>query len=300
MVNSLQRKEMASTRLLQYQPSISLQPLLDKSYIEEPLFFSYVPKSRVQLIRRLFVKFKLENIGNGPAIAIDIIPELFVCDEKGKESSIRPGGDRIGSIKQNETKDHILVFFTRDQGADMVECMMKSYVSRGSVPPCKGGSLNLSHMTITILYRNFLGAIFKQVMDFNLAFYEEDEEIIKNTLKFMQSIKIDFANDLEKANSFFDSDYDRANVIRKEMNDKLSKSAEFRKIFFDCDPDYENFSIQLISRKEYEKYVKGVNFGFKPIATRETPNEMELDYSSHFIHPFRKKNDVKESQPKQS
>lgn len=299
-VNSLQRKEMENTRLLQYQPVISLEPLLNKSYIEEPLFFSYIPKSKVQLLRRLFAKFKLENIGNGPALAVDIIPELFVCDEKGKEYSIRPGGDRIGSIKQNQAVEHLLAFFTRNENSEMTECMMKSYLSRGSRPPCIGGSLNLSHITVRIFYRNFLGAIFKQEMDFNLSFFDEDEEIIKNSLKFMQSIKIDFAKDLEKANDLFESDYDRANTIRKTMNDELSKAPEFVKTFFDCAPDYENFSIKQISKKEYESYTKGVPFGFTPVFSREAPKEMELDYDSHFIHPFRKEDNTKESLSKQS
>ena len=73
---------------------------------------------------------------------------------------------------------------------------------------------------------------------------------IKQGLKFLQSLRIDCAENCEKANALFKTDYERANLIRKKLNDKVAKSADFKKIFLDCTPIFETFLTKQIFKKK--------------------------------------------------
>ena len=287
MVNSLQRKEMAETRLLQYQPVLSVEPILNKSYIEEPIFFNDYPSSKIVLERRFFLKIRIENIGNGPAITVDVIPDLLLCDKEGKVQVVTHGGDKIGPIKQNQELEHRIVFTDNGGKPEIAEYMMGAYLKREE--PCKGES-NFSHIRLKIYYRNFLGVFFKQEIYYKITFFEEDDTTIRGHLKFLQSIDIDFAKEIEKANALFKIDYEKSDALRKKMNDKLIKRPEFGKTFFDCISLYEKLRIKQISAKEYEKDTN-IPYIIKPASYRNEPKEMELDYEAHFSQPIERKDE---------
>ena len=255
---SLQRKEMENSRMLENQPLPSITPS-DKSYIEEIQFFFDVPEQIANLEQRLFFEYKIDNIGNGPAVAIDVVPLIKFWDEKGNVVIKKPVWERIGTLKQNESVEREIMF-TNETGKkpSMVECMMKDFLSGGT--EC-GGHLGSATIELLLYYKNVLGASFEQKIGFDLFFYNRDEEIIKACVKLVESARIDYAKDIEKASLLLKNDSEQANELVKKLNDTLSKNEGCTKILFKGNPKYEDFSIRPISENDYQRVMKSRKYG---------------------------------------
>lgn len=250
--NSLQRKEMAMTRILQNQPFPLILPS-DSSYIEPLKMWFDVPKNTVSINSRIFFSFSIENIGNGPAIGVDIFAGLSYVDQKGEVVKLDPINESIGSMKQNEKRTEEIMFKPQTiSQPTMAECILKNHLSTG-IPCIERETLRPSFLTLTVFYKNILGATFKEKAHFVIRFNEDDSERIKSCLKLLQTARIDYGKDLSKISSIMKNTPLEAVEIVSRINEEISKKKGCTKIDFEADPINEIFSIRSISEKEYKK-----------------------------------------------
>ena len=236
-----QLEEMESARTLQTQPLPFITPL-DKSYLEELRVMHDVPESQVDLIRRMFFYFEVENVGNGTAVAIDVIPKLIFTDEKGEIITEEPVWHRIDSLKQNEKSEEDFMF-TED-----VTCAhIRNFLSENR---------QLSTIELTVLYQNILGACFREKLSFQVWFYDDDEEKLKSCLKLYETAKIDYAQQLREANVLAKSDDMAVGKIIDKLSKELSKSEGCEDIEFFAYPVAGSFHVTPISEEEYRKELK--------------------------------------------
>jgi hypothetical protein len=255
---SLQLKEMSNARLLQTQPFPSIIPS-KKSYIEELSFFRSFPISKTVLERRLFFNFEIENIGDGPIVAIDIIPRLRYTDGKDEIVTIEPVWERVDSLKQNQKEEFELMFTpdTEDR-SEMARCIMKRFVSDEF--PC-GGSPSSSSIELIILYKNVLGASFRQTMHFDIFLYEEDKEKVKSCLKLLEIAGINYVEQIKKLDLLYKSDKDKASETLEKLNEEISKKEGCGKVYCQAVARHGMFSIKPISEKEYRKEMQARTYG---------------------------------------
>lgn len=253
VTTSLQLKEMQSTKLLQTQPFPTVTPL-DKSRIEKLTFFYSYPESKTLLYRRLFFFFSVENIGNAPIVALDIIPKLRFVDDEGKTRTVEEAWERIDSLKPDEKREVDVMF--REHGGTKPSAA--DYILKRSISderPCEK-PLRPSSIELTILYKNVIGANFKQRMLFDIYFYGEDMEIIKSCLKLSETAKIDFAETIKTLDSLMKRDEDKGNEMINELNEDLSAKSGCKGINFAAVSRRGAFSVNPISEKEYQEHLQ--------------------------------------------
>jgi hypothetical protein len=249
-----QVNEMQNTRILQTQP-LPIVKSSKKSYLEKlDVFYSPVPP-QIVLENRVLFYAELENIGSGSAVAMDVIPQLKYYDENGKLVTIESVCERLDSLKP-EQKEEVCFLFTGGSQKVIEEkskCILKNFLD---------GNYK-SEIGLTLLYKNALGACFKEEISFEIWFYEEDREKIKSCLKLLETAKIDFAEDLRQAGEFESLKRgDEANVLREKMSAELSKKPECTNIEFSPEATTGSFSVSPISENEYQKRVKkSVSYG---------------------------------------
>lgn len=228
--------EMVSTRILQTAPLPYIKPS-DKCHIEAPKFWTGPPDWKLRLHCRLHFYANVENIGNGTAVAIDIIPKLKYKSEDGKTVVDQVISERIESLKEDESQE-ISCMFVRD----LKHRVIKTFLFE--LPE------NLPSLEFTMLYKNVLGGSFRAKTEFDIWFYDEDEEKLKSCLKILQTAKIDYADMIRKHDSFEVND-DKAIEIRSQLDKELSKIEGCKDIDFVADPTLGSFSVTPISEEEY-------------------------------------------------
>lgn len=253
VTTSIQTKEMQNGRMLQDQPFPSVTPS-DESHIEDLRLFYSPPRKATMLSRRLYFYFAIENIGNGPAVVVDIAPKLVLEDKKGKIVTVEPVWESINSLKQNEKKQ-IDIMFVRDPNAkeDFIECMMREFLT--DPIPCEGRSSTCA-INLEIYYKNVLGASFTENSAFSISFDKEDEEAIRSSLKLFETAKIDHAKDMERINLLMKTDEEEAQKLINRINGDLSKKEGATKIQFNVKPIASVFSVKTITEKKYQKAMR--------------------------------------------
>ena len=66
-----------------------------------------------------------------PAIDVTLIPDLILCDDKGKQYLINDVGDKLGLFKQNQILEHQCCFIDGDNAPSIAECMKKAFLAPG-------------------------------------------------------------------------------------------------------------------------------------------------------------------------
>ena len=112
-----QLKEMEMSRNSQIQPL----PYLEKPKAEMQVSRYYIGPStkfkRMRLCCRFFFEFSVNNIGNGPAVAVDFIPKLYPelpsNDYHYYDSLVDSLGRRIEciSLREGDSKKSVISFF---------------------------------------------------------------------------------------------------------------------------------------------------------------------------------------------
>ena len=149
---------------------------------------------------------------------MDIIPKLNYVNKSGKIVELRAVAERIDSLKPDQ-KEKIDFMFTggssgvpeEDRSIDH-ECIMKNFLDKHKS----------SFIELTVLYKNALGACFKEKSSFDIWFFEGDEEKIKSCLKLLGNAKIDFAEDIRKIDTLLErADREGVQTLLKKMNSVL-------------------------------------------------------------------------------
>lgn len=264
ITTSLQLREMTNARLLQTQPFPTIKPSM-KSHLEKLRFFYNVPGLKTVLERRLAFYFEVENIGNGPIVAFDIVPRLIYTGEKGKALSIDPLWKRIDSLRENEKKELFVIFVPTNE-PEMADCIIQRFVSKELT--C-GESPTSSFIELTILYKNVLGASFKQKTHFDIFLYREDREKLKTCLKLLKTTRIDYSEKIRTSDSLHKTDQGKARAFLRDLNSELSTKEGYERIYFQAVARDEMFSIKTISESEYQKEMKDRGYGRTIMVTKD-------------------------------
>ena len=243
---SMQLKAMKSATTLQNQPLPFIEPM-DKSYLEAIAVFHDVPASETYPACRLFFHFNVENVGNGTAVAIDIVPRLIYTNASGKVTTEEAVCTRIDSLKQKEKIEEDIMF-TQDR-----ECAH----ARNFLSPDRP----LSLIELTVYYKNILGACFKEKISFEVWFYEEDEDKLKSCIKLLDGAKIDYAREMQEINVLAERDEKRAIVLIAKLNKEVSKKEGCEDIQVVAHSVTGSFSVTSISEGKYRKELKGKGYG---------------------------------------
>jgi len=181
-----QLDEMKFSRNVEVQPlvyptGVNLEMELPNYYVLPEHNFK-----KIRLISRIFVSLKVTNVGNGPAVEIDVIPKLVQLkyrfgssfpDDIGEEL-LDSLGSRIEciSLKEGSTKEITFAFF--DEKLKFANSILKE---------------SFAYLTCIITFKNAVGMTFKEFMAFGIyGTAPEEKNQFKLCLKLANTADIDF------------------------------------------------------------------------------------------------------------
>jgi len=244
-----QIREMEYTRNLQIQPFPYTTTL--QSEIERPRFYFCPIKEikkdygKAKLLYTVRFNARIENIGNGPAINIDVIARLTLAHLDGKFTPLMWSGDLIECISVREKDAKEINFVFRDNDPTVLEVLSR----RGM------GVL----LDLTILYKNTLGADFKAEARYWLSCNnEEGRRHLERYLDVLRTAPVDYEAEITKYESLTMQDKweEASEFFRTAFNKFWEKSdlAEHVALTSMIDPDA--FSVTPLNKDEYQKEIR--------------------------------------------
>lgn len=208
---NLQIKELQKQRMYQIQPLPIIN--IKNSYIVPPRITIDFPGGGTVCIRSDFiVEFELENIGNGPAVDVDVYFG-FVGDRfsrNGESLFVK----RVRFLK-NEEKIIMTYTLKRDTivALDLL-CGLNTNSCLADRPP----GLIIGY---TVVYKNALGAYYKMSAAGPVYVSESDQMIVTEWVSAMKTFSNIFSRDLEEFNVTFKRDRNKAlndfNGIKRKL-----------------------------------------------------------------------------------
>lgn len=243
---NLQLKEMKSMRVFQNQP-FPLISTLKKSHLEAPRYFYSPPENKTKLLSRIFFFFEIENIGDSPAIAIDVIVKLHYYDEDGKMVFKQPVTERINSLKKDEKKEVDFMVTGNNVGKNVMKTFFLSD--------------RMQNLEVIAFYKNVLGACFMEKNAFEIWFYKDDENSAKSCLKLFETEEIDHKEEMHEITRLKQTQSEKASELLNNLNVELSKKEGCKGIYLVLNPISQEFSISVISDRYYREIVKDLYYG---------------------------------------
>lgn len=240
-----QLDEMKFRRILQSHP-LPLFSVKERECcsVAAPRCFTSPPDFALKPDCHTLLEYNVENVGNGPAVCIDIIPTINFMSET-KKPKIKEACRRINSLKQGEiTKEFQFQFISGKEVLQAVASEEQNPVLR-----------------LEILYKNLLGASFVTLQEYELWLYPEEIEKSKAWMKAFETLKIDFSREISQHDS-----------LRKKGRDD-----EAHELFTKIDTDFVervgrqrlqlclsqvpgSFSVKILTREEYERELSRVYY----------------------------------------
>jgi hypothetical protein len=257
-LNTMQSQltEMQLTRSLQNQPLIF--PTIGESKIITPNFWGFPADKfkEMHLVYTVAFNGKVENLGNSPAISVDIFQKIVCTETRGSMASeealcledktvtkleeLERAWQKIECLPQKDSgsKD-ILAQFPDDHA--LIESFLNQRIS-------------LQELSLTILYRNVLGASFRTDMTYAIHCQEADTEKLKLFLKAMESGRIDFAEDLEEYKRLrLGQQSEKAREISSRLRKDFPIKYKLENIPLQLNMIAGSFSVKPITEKEYSE-----------------------------------------------
>ena len=150
-----QISEMNLTRNVQFQPLV--YPKEPKVECETPQYFGdpATEFKKMEFCCRIYVTFKVANLGNGPAVELDFLPKIITktWDRTGskpkeqiKELKVEGLGPRIECISLGEGDSKDVNFLLFDSKAEFFEALLNSG----------------TYIFFDVIFKNVLGMTFKE------------------------------------------------------------------------------------------------------------------------------------------
>ena len=255
-----QLREMQFSRNLQTQPLPFLTTL--KAKIERPHLW-VDPKDRFlkpAIACRIILEGKIENLGNGPAVAIDFIPRIL-CAEYDKQFSdselpcvlyqkkpkeiktIETTVQRVAclSLKEGDSKDVKWMF------ADSDNMLLNSIVTPKPTS---------EFLETTVLYKNVLGASFRAEFVYGIDYSDKSIDKMKSCAKVIETVRIDFGTDLVKyENLASKKEYEEMKKISEKISKGIEENFKFEDVPLELNLISGVFSVSPITEEEYRKEI---------------------------------------------
>jgi hypothetical protein len=171
-----QLNELVHNRELDNQPYLSLYDV--KASIEKPKFYCSPPKE-YKVIPRFHIYYSVKNIGNYPAISIDISCQIKV-DNKNQPLYSSTVSNRIDSLEEKCLNGNDFQFSNNANA--ILESLIEDSYTKFPV------------LEFSILYRNILGGCF--LIETSYYLYPQNKAFIKKWLLYIKSYPIIFLNEL--------------------------------------------------------------------------------------------------------
>lgn len=250
-----QLSEMQVTRSLQTQPLIF--PTVTESQILSPNFWGFPADNfqKMHLVYALEFTGKVENLGNSPAVAVDIFFRVVCTETRGSRASEEPFCLEDKTVTKLEVLERawqkIECLPLKDMGSKEISChfpddhaLIESFLSQ---------KISQQRLHMIILYRNVLGASFCTRVEYEIDYEETDTEKLKLFLKAMKNARIDFAEGLEEYERLRGKHIEKA----RELSDKLRKDfpAKYKleDIHLKLSMTPGSFSVKPMTDKEYSE-----------------------------------------------
>jgi hypothetical protein len=191
---------------------------------------------------RIFIELAIQNIGNGPAVAINFIPELFFQDKYIKVTRLETAWSPIDSLREGSTKKVEFMFVDRNS-------IMINHALYSSPYPAT--------MRLITLYKNVLGGSFKSDATYLLLFSDADKEKLKTCLKIMKTSRIDYAEEIERHEVLKkQSEEGTSSDLFEKIHDEFPKKSGIENITFTVELWEGSFSVTPLTDKEYQNELR--------------------------------------------
>lgn len=165
-----QLKEMKRSREHTSQPLVLVKPL--DVYLEKPRLFYNPPEKRYSGGSRLCIGCSVSNLGNSPAVSLDVCACLSIPHKKGDSVEFTTCAEHIDVlpvIHSNASPENISFMFCEDDNAEIINAI------RQNIP------MEAPILKICAVYKNVLGACFACRQRLQL-FYDRDtqDDTLKN------------------------------------------------------------------------------------------------------------------------
>lgn len=249
-----QLEQIEIERRLQNQPLPYISNI-DVS-MERPRFYFSPPEDEYRTQSRYWAKLRIRNIGNHPAVCIDVSMriEIHVGDEKRYFSTTSINIPAIGDKEDypiKEGEQNVFVFAGDKEGL-LVQALREQRIDKLPLLNCR------------ILFRNIMGGCF--ILSCQYRLYpkkEEDDSLFSEWLSAMKSFGIKYKNDIEGLGR-----------LRKSNKDKWKEEFDKLKVSFSESIGVEDielspwlmpgsFAIKSITLGEYEREIADVAYGVK-------------------------------------
>jgi len=250
-LDAMQRqiREMEYTRNLQIQPFPYVTSL--QSEIERPRFYHCPIREikkdygKAKLLYRVRFNARIENIGNGPAINIDVIARLTLEHRDGKFTPIMWSGELIEciSVREKDVREIDFVF----QGDDQAGLEVLS----------RGGSR--VHLDLTILYKNTLGADFKVEARYSLRCdNEEERRNLERYLNVLRTAPVDYETQIKRYESLMKQDKwkEASEFFLTAFHKFWEKSDLAERVVLTSMLEPYAFSVIPLNKEEYQKEIR--------------------------------------------
>jgi hypothetical protein len=198
---------------------------------------------KMELMCMLQVDFSVSNIGNGPAVAVDFLPMVLSGPRSEKPSILikETISRRVDCVPSGDRGPKAIEFHFNDNEHKAVEAIVKDYRLLFSC---------------TMVYKNSLGAAFKEVIAFWLDIQLQDDfKTLESSLKTIKTADIDFATNIKKFRELRNAGRkEEADKVFDDTNAQLEKNlGGKRQINLSVIPAWGSFDVSPIAQADYEK-----------------------------------------------
>jgi len=261
-----QIQELKQQRMLQIQP----YPEIDYKYavLHSPRICFTPFNGEVSIVNDLSIFYKIKNIGNGPAITIDLYGYIFGKKIKHKESQY--DARRIKKLEINESLDGSYSF--RYEDTRVLDAINQS----NSSSQCPGETAFDLLVKMNLLYRNVAGQTFKIENSSILGIDSDGQKEIDSWIIANNSLKDSYNEYISKIKVIFNRDFKEARQKFVELRNDFYKRYPPNVLKISILQMTNKVKIDFIDSKNYEKISNLLHHGI-PIGRKEN-QELEREF----------------------
>ena len=224
--------------------------------IEKPRFYFSPPEEEYSAQSRYWAKVKIRNIGNHPAVCVDVSMriEILVGDEKRYFSATSINIPTIGEKEDYPTNrgDDDRCLFAGDNEGLLIGGLREQRLKELPLLNCR------------ILFRNVMGGCFISSCQYRIyPKKEEDGSSFSEWLSRMKAFGIKYKNDIEGLGSLRKSNKDKWEKEFDKLKESFSDSIGGEDIEVSPWLVPGSFGVKSITMGEYEKEIADVAYGVK-------------------------------------
>ena len=254
---SAQLEEAKLSRELQNQPLPWIHRI--KLIAEKPRVFWGPPRAAGQHKEYIFysryrVKFALKNLGNCPAISMDVSARIVVPQEDGN-FDLGPDSEMIYALESGgeyppDPSIDISLLLSGDVKGVLLDALRET-------SPAKA-----SHLLLRILYKNILGCCFIIYKEFFI--YPEESEhdsIIKGWLTAVTSFPVKYKDDIDSLQRLSAIKSEKGSELFGKLKSEVDESISGDDLELSLVPIPNALEVKVISTDRYIELKKNMRYG---------------------------------------